>query len=165
MHDRADLTHGLVDGSERRIDEGLEGSRVRLACSDLLLGCIQGHAGRKQLLDGKVVEVAPDAVALVQQCGHVLSVASRCKLKGKRGLGSEGFRERKLGAVELGCADLTEQNEDTGRHATRTQWRVQGRSEGSQLGDTHRLRARHRVHDHAGTLVQHAHRAAFGRES
>ena len=64
------------------------------------------------------MEVAPDTVALVQQCGHVLRMAGRCELEGKRGLGGEGFRERKLGTVELGCADLTEQNEDTGRDPT-----------------------------------------------
>ena len=89
MHDRADLTHGLVNRCKRGIDEGLEGSRVRLARSDLLLGRIQGHAGRKQLLDGKVVEVSSDAVALVQQSGHVLRVASRRELEGERGLRSK----------------------------------------------------------------------------
>ena len=111
------------------------------------------------------MEVASDAVALVQQRRHVLRVASGRELEGERGLRGQGFCERELGAVELGCANLTEQDEDTGRYAARPQGRVEGRSEGRQLGDAHRLRARHRVDDHAGALVQHAHRAAFGWES
>ena len=64
------------------------------------------------------MKVAADAVALVQQRGNVLRVASRRELEGERGLRGEGFSERELGAVELGCANLTEQNEDTGGHAT-----------------------------------------------
>ena len=64
------------------------------------------------------MEVAPDTVALVQQRGHVLRVASGRELERERGLGGEGFSERELGAVELGCTNLTEQNEDTGGHAT-----------------------------------------------
>ena len=164
MNDRADLTHGLVDGGEGRIDERLEGSRVRLARSDLLLGRVQGHAGREELLDGEVVQVAPDAVTLIEQRCHVLRVASGGKLEGERRLGSERLREGELRGVELGGADLAQKDENAGGDPARAQRGVERGTKGCQLRHSHRLRARHGVDDHAGAFVQHAHRTAFGWE-
>ena len=93
MHDRADLTHGLVNGGERVVDEGFDGHGIDLAASDLLLGGVQGHAGREKLLDREIVQVTADAVAFVEQGGDVLGVPGRRQLEGQRRLGGQRFGE------------------------------------------------------------------------
>lgn len=93
MDDRADLSDGLVDGREGGVDEGLDGCGVGLPLCNFLLGGVQGHAGREELLDGEVVEVAADAVALVEERGDVLGVAGGGELEGERRLRGKRFGE------------------------------------------------------------------------
>ena len=52
------------------------------------------------------MEIAPDAVAFVQERCDVLCVAGRGQFEGQGGLGSEGLGKRELRAVELGGTNL-----------------------------------------------------------
>ena len=143
MHDRADLAHGLVDGCQRVVDQGLDGLGISLSLGDLLLGGVQGHTGREELLDREVVQIAPDAITLVEQGGHVLGVARGGQLEGQRRLGGQRFGEGKLGGIELGSPDLSQEDEHAGGDTARAQGSVERGAKGCQLGDPHGLGARH----------------------
>ena len=53
---------------------------AHLFFADLLLGRIQLHTRRKELLDRKIMQIAADSITFVEQGSDVFSVASRGEL-------------------------------------------------------------------------------------
>ena len=76
VHDLTDLPHRAVDVVERLVDDRGQLGGVHAAGGASADG-LQLQARREQLLDGEVVQVARDALALVEQRGDVLGVPCR----------------------------------------------------------------------------------------
>ena len=57
--------------------------------ADLLLGRIQLHARRKELLDRKIMQIAANSISFVKEGSNVFSMAGRGELQCKRSLSGQ----------------------------------------------------------------------------
>ena len=102
VHDLPDLPHRAVDVVERLVDDRGQLGGVHAAGRPPSDG-LQLQARREQLLDGEVVQVAGDALALVEQRREVLGVPSGGQLGGERGLRGERLRGGEVATARTGA--------------------------------------------------------------
>ena len=103
VHDPTDLPHRAVDVVERLVDDRGQLGGVHAAGRASSDG-LQLQARREQLLDGEVVQVAGDALALVEQRREVVGVPSGGQLVGERGLRGERRGGGEVATARTGCA-------------------------------------------------------------
>ena len=101
VHDLPDLPHRAVDVVERLVEDRGQLGGVHAAGRASSDG-LQLQARREQLLDGEVVQVAGDALALVEQSREVVGVTSGGQLGGERCLRGERLRGGQVASARTG---------------------------------------------------------------
>ena len=65
MDDRADLAHGLVNGSQGEVKGVNDFADLKLLFANFLLGSVQLHSRSKELLNCEIVKIPTDTVTLI----------------------------------------------------------------------------------------------------